>query len=116
MTTWFSTGASSGLGAPPARADLDHGQNAVITARNAYQLQDLVDEHPTSALAVPSDVTDHDQVIIATVEGERAPFHLLLGTDAVTIVRDKLRGRVNEINQRPPVSATTDFAYHKKGM
>ena len=65
MTTWFITGASSGLGAALAKAVLDHGDNAVITARNPDHLQDLVDAHPSGALAVPLDVTDHDQVVAA---------------------------------------------------
>jgi NAD(P)-dependent dehydrogenase (short-subunit alcohol dehydrogenase family) len=34
MTTWFITGASSGLGAALARAVLGHGDNAAITASN----------------------------------------------------------------------------------
>ncbi|MFD6060497.1 oxidoreductase [Rhodococcus wratislaviensis] len=65
MTTWFITGASSGLGAALARAVLEHGDNAVITARNADHVQDLVAAHPNSTLAVPLDVTDHDQVVAA---------------------------------------------------
>jgi NAD(P)-dependent dehydrogenase (short-subunit alcohol dehydrogenase family) len=65
MTTWFITGASSGLGAALAEAVLDHGDNAVITARNPDHLQNLVDAHPSGALAVPLDVTDHDQVVAA---------------------------------------------------
>jgi len=65
VTVWFITGASSGLGAALARAVLEHGDNAVITARNADHLRDLVDAHPHSALAVPLDVTDHDQVVTA---------------------------------------------------
>ncbi|PBC39365.1 short-chain dehydrogenase/reductase [Rhodococcus sp. ACS1] len=69
MTTWFITGASSGLGASLARAVLEHGDNAVITARNADHVQDLVAAHPNSALAVPLDVTDHDQVVAAVGAG-----------------------------------------------
>jgi len=65
MTTWLITGASSGLGAALARAVLDHGDNAVITARNADHVKGLVDAHPNSALAVALDVTDHDQVVAA---------------------------------------------------
>lgn len=65
MTTWFITGASSGLGAALAKAVLDHGDNAVITARNTDHLQDRVNAHPNSALAVPLDVSDHDQVVAA---------------------------------------------------
>jgi NADP-dependent 3-hydroxy acid dehydrogenase YdfG len=37
----------------------------VITARDAHQLQNLVDAHSTSALAVPLDVTNHDQIVAA---------------------------------------------------
>ncbi|MFC9358910.1 oxidoreductase [Rhodococcus sp. NPDC057014] len=69
MTTWFITGASSGLGAALARAVLEHGDNAVLTARNADHVQDLVAAHPNSALAVPLDVTDHDQVVAAVSAG-----------------------------------------------
>jgi NAD(P)-dependent dehydrogenase (short-subunit alcohol dehydrogenase family) len=63
VTTWFITGASSGLGAALARAVLDHGHNAVITVRNTGQVQGLADAHPDSALVLPLDVTDHDQVV-----------------------------------------------------
>jgi NAD(P)-dependent dehydrogenase (short-subunit alcohol dehydrogenase family) len=65
MTTWFITGGSSGLGAALARAVLNNGDNAVITARKPDQLQDLVDAHSGNALAVALDVTDHDQVLAA---------------------------------------------------
>ncbi|AKS33702.1 oxidoreductase [Mycolicibacterium goodii] len=65
MTTWLITGASSGLGAALAHAVLDHGDSAVITARNADHVKSIVDAHPNSALAVALDVTDHDQVVAA---------------------------------------------------
>lgn len=65
MTTWFITGASSGLGAALARAVLDHGGNAVITARNVGHVQDLADAYPDTALAMPLDVTNHEQVVAA---------------------------------------------------
>jgi NAD(P)-dependent dehydrogenase (short-subunit alcohol dehydrogenase family) len=65
MTTWFITGGSSGLRAALARAVLNNGDNAVITARKPDQLQDLVDAHSGNALAVALDVTDHDQVLAA---------------------------------------------------
>ena len=67
MTTWFITGASSGLGAALARAVLDHGDNAVITARNTGQVQGLAGAHPDSALVLPLDVTCHDQVVAAVI-------------------------------------------------
>lgn len=65
MATWLITGASSGLGAALARAVLDRGDNAVVTARNTDHLQDLVDAHPGNTLAVPLEVGDHDQVVAA---------------------------------------------------
>ena len=46
------------LGAAPARAVLDHGDNAVIIAGNVSHLRDLVDAHPTRAPAAPLDVTN----------------------------------------------------------
>ena len=65
MTTWFITGASSGLGAALARAVLDRGDNAAITARNTGHVQGLLEPYPDSALALRLDVTDHDQVVAA---------------------------------------------------
>lgn len=65
MTTWLITGASSGLGAALARAVLEQGDNAVITARNTDHLTALTDAHPDAALAVSLEVTDHDQVVAA---------------------------------------------------
>ncbi len=65
MATWLITGASSGLGAALARAVLARGDNAVVTARNPDHLHDLVVPHPDTALAVPLEVGDHDQVVAA---------------------------------------------------
>jgi len=65
MATWLITGASSGLGASLARAVLEQGGNAVVTARNTDHLHDLVDTYPDTALAVPLEVADHDQVTAA---------------------------------------------------
>ncbi|OAP24321.1 short chain dehydrogenase [Amycolatopsis sp. M39] len=44
------------------------------------------------------------------MKADRAPFRLLLGTDAVKIVRDEFQGRIDEIDAWAPVSVTTDFA------
>jgi NADP-dependent 3-hydroxy acid dehydrogenase YdfG len=65
MTTWFITGASSGLGAALARAVLGHGDNAAITASNTGHVQGLAGEYPDSALPLRLDVTDHGQVVAA---------------------------------------------------
>ena len=68
MTTWLITGASSGLGRALARAVLDKGDNAVVTARSTDSVKELVDAHPDTALAVPLDVTDHVQVAAAVAQ------------------------------------------------
>ncbi|MFL0358262.1 oxidoreductase [Curtobacterium flaccumfaciens] len=65
MTTWLITGASSGLGASLARAVLEQGDNAVITARNTDHLRNITDAYPENSLAVSLEVADHDQVVAA---------------------------------------------------
>ncbi|GAA4676738.1 oxidoreductase [Frondihabitans cladoniiphilus] len=70
MSTWFITGCSTGLGRSLAEAVLAAGHNAVVTARDAATVQDLVDAHPTSALAVALDVTDAAQIAAAVEAAE----------------------------------------------
>ncbi|MFI7171294.1 oxidoreductase [Rhodococcoides fascians] len=65
MTTWFITGASSGLGRALARAVLEQGDNAVVTARDIDHLNNVVADFPDNALAVSLDVTKHDQIVAA---------------------------------------------------
>ncbi len=62
MATWLITGCSTGLGRALAQAVLEHGQNAVVTARDVSKVQDLADAYPDTALAVALDVTDDTQV------------------------------------------------------
>jgi NAD(P)-dependent dehydrogenase (short-subunit alcohol dehydrogenase family) len=59
---WFITGASTGFGRVLAETLLDEGDLVVATARKPETLTDLVERHPESALALPLDVTDHDQI------------------------------------------------------
>ena len=70
MSTWLITGSSSGLGRDLARAVLDAGHNAVVTARNADAVRDLTEAYPDRALAVALDVTDPAQVAAAVRRGE----------------------------------------------
>jgi NAD(P)-dependent dehydrogenase (short-subunit alcohol dehydrogenase family) len=70
MSTWFITGCSTGLGRALAEAVLAHGDNAVVTARDASKVQDLVDAHPDTAFALALDVTDAAQVTSAVREAE----------------------------------------------
>jgi NAD(P)-dependent dehydrogenase (short-subunit alcohol dehydrogenase family) len=70
MSTWLITGSSSGLGRDLARAVLDAGHNAVVTARNADSVRGLTRTHPDRALAVALDVTDSAQIAAAVARGE----------------------------------------------
>jgi NAD(P)-dependent dehydrogenase (short-subunit alcohol dehydrogenase family) len=62
MPTWLITGCSTGLGRHLAQAVLARGYNAVVTARDAAKVQDLVDAYPDTALALALDVTEDTQV------------------------------------------------------
>jgi NAD(P)-dependent dehydrogenase (short-subunit alcohol dehydrogenase family) len=70
MSTWLITGCSTGLGRYLARAVLEHGHQVVVTARDASTVQDLVDAHPETALALALDVTDPAQVHAALSRAE----------------------------------------------
>ncbi|RKS75556.1 short-subunit dehydrogenase [Motilibacter peucedani] len=70
MATWLITGSSTGLGRDLARAVLEAGHNAVVTARDPGSVRELADAYPDTALAVALDVTDHEQVAAAVRAGE----------------------------------------------
>jgi NAD(P)-dependent dehydrogenase (short-subunit alcohol dehydrogenase family) len=70
MATWLITGCSTGLGRALAQAVLEHGDEAVVTARDAAKVEDLVRAHPDTALALPLDVTDRAQVAEAVRASE----------------------------------------------
>ncbi|TSD83120.1 SDR family NAD(P)-dependent oxidoreductase [Mycobacterium sp. KBS0706] len=61
MTTWLITGCSTGLGKSLARAVLDAGFNAVVTARDVHAVQDLASAYPEIAVAAALDVTNQAQ-------------------------------------------------------
>ncbi|WP_104180398.1 oxidoreductase [Arthrobacter sp. B0490] len=69
MTTWLITGCSTGLGRALAEAALQRGDNVVATARDASKVEDLTAAYPDTALALPLDVTDADQVRTAVESG-----------------------------------------------
>jgi NAD(P)-dependent dehydrogenase (short-subunit alcohol dehydrogenase family) len=50
MSTWLITGSSSGLGRDLARAVIEAGHNAVLSARDPGSVKDLADAHPDTAL------------------------------------------------------------------
>ncbi len=62
MSTWLITGCSSGIGRALARAVLEAGHRAVVTARDTSTIADLADAYPDAALAVALDVTDTVQI------------------------------------------------------
>jgi len=70
---WFITGCSTGFGRELARLVLERGWRAVVTARDADRVADLVTGHEDRALALALDVTDAGQ-IAATVKAATDTF------------------------------------------
>src|SRR5262245_62100617 len=68
--TWFITGCSTGFGRELARAVVDRGMRAAVTARNPQQVEDLVAGHQDRTLALRLDVTDPAQVAEAVKRAE----------------------------------------------
>jgi NAD(P)-dependent dehydrogenase (short-subunit alcohol dehydrogenase family) len=60
--TWFITGTSRGFGREWAKAALERGDRVVGTARDPSTLDDLLQEHPETLLALALDVTDRHAV------------------------------------------------------
>ena len=65
MTTWLITGCSTGLGRALAQRVLEAGHNAVITARDIGTLRELAEQFPDTALTLPLDVTNAEQIASA---------------------------------------------------
>lgn len=70
---WFITGCSTGFGRDLATLVLDRGWRAVVTARDADRVADLVEGHDETALALALDVNDQAQ-IEAAVAAANAKF------------------------------------------
>ncbi|MBT2498606.1 SDR family NAD(P)-dependent oxidoreductase [Agromyces sp. ISL-38] len=69
MATWLITGCSTGLGRALATAVLDHGDNAIVTARDVQKVSGFASQYPETALALPLDVTEATQVWAAVSAG-----------------------------------------------
>lgn len=65
MSTWLITGCSTGLGRALAEAVIGGGHKAVVTARDAAAVADLVETAPERVLSAALDVTDPAQVASA---------------------------------------------------
>lgn len=62
MKTWLITGCSSGIGEGIAKAVLDRGDQAIVTARSAEKVKGLQEKYPDTCLAVRLDVLDEASV------------------------------------------------------
>lgn len=67
---WFITGCSTGFGRELVKLVLEKGWNAVITARNPDQVKDLAEGYDNTALVLPLDVTDKNQVTTAVTQAQ----------------------------------------------
>ena len=68
MKTWLITGCSSGIGKGIAKAVLESGDQAIVTARNKDKVMDIVEAYPEAALAVSLDVCSQDSIKNAVKE------------------------------------------------
>ncbi|KQW46086.1 short-chain dehydrogenase [Nocardioides sp. Root1257] len=57
----------------------------------------------------PGDPERAARALVNLIEGERVPFRLLLGTDAIASIRSEVEGQLAEIAEWESVSASTDF-------
>ncbi|MDQ0392905.1 oxidoreductase [Labrys monachus] len=71
IPTWFISGCSTGLGRELARLVLARGWRAVVTARDAARVADLVRGAEDRALALALDVTRPEQIAAAVAEAEK---------------------------------------------
>ena len=70
VARWLITGCSTGFGREIARAALEAGHSAVVTARRAEAVVDFADEFGDRARAAALDVTDAAAVQTAFTSGQ----------------------------------------------
>jgi NAD(P)-dependent dehydrogenase (short-subunit alcohol dehydrogenase family) len=68
---WLIAGCSTGFGRELAKLVLARGDKAAVTARRPEEIQDLVEGHEDSALALKLDVTDPAEVKDVAREAEK---------------------------------------------
>ena len=62
MRTWLITGCSTGIGRGIAKAVLDFGNQAVVTARDISKIQEFEVEYPDTCIALSLDLTDESSM------------------------------------------------------
>lgn len=67
---WFITGCSTGFGRELAQLVLKAGQQVVVTARKISDINDIVAPYPTTALALPLDVTKPTDIELAVKQAK----------------------------------------------
>jgi len=68
---WFITGCSTGFGRELSKILLSRGYRAVVTAREAVKVQDLVQNYPDTGLALGLDVAEPEQIEAAAEAAHR---------------------------------------------
>jgi NAD(P)-dependent dehydrogenase (short-subunit alcohol dehydrogenase family) len=68
---WFITGCSTGFGRELSKILLVRGYRAVVTARDAAKVQDLVKNYPDTGLALELDMEKPDQIEAAAAAAQR---------------------------------------------
>jgi NAD(P)-dependent dehydrogenase (short-subunit alcohol dehydrogenase family) len=72
LPVWFITGCSTGFGRELARLVIERGWRAVVTARDADKVRDLVADRGKQAIALALDVNDAGQVAAGVNAAEKA--------------------------------------------
>jgi NAD(P)-dependent dehydrogenase (short-subunit alcohol dehydrogenase family) len=67
---WLITGCSTGFGRELAKLVLERGWRAVVTARDASKVADIVEGHGDRALVLPLDVTRRAQIHHAVAQAK----------------------------------------------
>ena len=67
---WLITGCSTGFGRELAKLVLERGWRAVVTARDASKVADIVEGHGDRALVLPLDVTRRAQIDHAVAQAK----------------------------------------------
>jgi NAD(P)-dependent dehydrogenase (short-subunit alcohol dehydrogenase family) len=68
---WFITGCSTGFGRELSKILLSRGYRAIVTAREAAKVQDLVQNYPDTGLALGLDVAKPEQIEAAVEAAHR---------------------------------------------